>query len=68
MFLESGGELPRGLPCVITGTVLALGSLDDRGLLTRVDPVFDSHQSESVMLEEAGNCFRGVGNIGDSLP
>ncbi len=43
--LESGGELPRGLPCVITGTVLALGCVDDRGLLTRIDPVFDFHQS-----------------------
>ncbi len=43
--IEFGGELPRGLPCVITGTVLALGSADEQGLVTGLDPVFDSHQS-----------------------
>ncbi len=80
VLLESGGELPRGLPCVITGTVLALGSVNDRGLLTRVDTVFDSHQSaaecscwtmgnsDSIGFEEAGACFRDVGNIGESWP
>ncbi len=45
VLLESGEELPRGLPCVITGTVLAVGSADDRGLLPWVDLIFDSHQS-----------------------
>ncbi len=44
MLLECGGELPRGLPCVITGTVLALGFVNDQEQLVRVDPVFDSHQ------------------------
>ncbi len=43
VLLESGGELLRGLPCEITGTVLALGSVNDRRLLTRVDSVFDSY-------------------------
>ncbi len=37
--------LPRGLRCVITGTVRALGSVDDRELLSRIDSAFDSHQS-----------------------
>ncbi len=41
---ESERELPRGLPCIITARVLALGSVNDRGQLTRVDPVFDSDQ------------------------
>ncbi len=27
---ESSGELPGGLPCVVTETVLARGSVDDR--------------------------------------
>ncbi len=41
VLLESGGELPRGLPCVISGTAV----VDDRGLLTRTYSVFDFHQS-----------------------
>ncbi len=45
VLLKSGGELPRGLSCVITGIVLALDSAKDRGLLTRVGPVFNFHQS-----------------------
>ncbi len=31
VLLDLGGEIPRGLPCVATGTVLALGHVGDRG-------------------------------------
>ncbi len=34
VLLNSDGERPRHLPCVVTGTVLALGSVDGRRLLT----------------------------------
>ncbi len=68
VLLEFGGELPRGLPCVITGTVLALGSVDDRGLLTQIASVLDSHQAAAqcscwtmansglVLIKKTGDC------------
>ncbi len=45
MLLNPCGEPPRSLFCQVTGTVLALCSVDDRWLLTWVDSIFDSHQS-----------------------
>ncbi len=46
--LELGGELPRGLPCVFTGTVIALSSANDRVLLTGIDSVLDSHHVKKI--------------------
>ncbi len=45
VLLESGGEIAKGRRCVITGTVLELGPVDNRRLLIRIDLVLDSHQS-----------------------
>ncbi len=45
MQLESGGELPRGLSCIFTERVLALGRENDQRLITRIESVVVSYQS-----------------------
>ncbi len=64
LLLNPCGELPRGLPRVLTSTVFAFGSVDELGLLTRIDLLLGSHylanqgswwttdNSDSVWLEE----------------
>ncbi len=78
--LQSPGELPWGLPFVITGIGLALGSVYDQGLLTRMESVLDFHllvarlscwtmgDSESVRLKETGDWFWNFCDIGNCFP
>ncbi len=46
MLFESYGELSLYLPCVITGTIVALRPMNDRELLTRVNAVVDYNKND----------------------
>ncbi len=54
VLLESGGDLPRGLPCVITGTVLEQGSVDDRSVWAEFSKLFKANCSVILPFSEYG--------------
>ncbi len=54
VLLEPGGELPRGLHCVITGTVIALGSVDDRSVWAEFSKLLKTNCSVILPFSEYG--------------